>query len=380
MRSAFTRQAKTGAAALALVTTGAFVSACGSDDSDATSDGGSSDSSYTVPADVEATVQQFLGEAQIDLEPLSAKPEPGRHVIYLANSNAPTDIANGEYFLAAAELLGWTGDTINYAGDPATLSEALDEAVNDQPDAVVFSGQDPAAFANSLEKASEAGVPVFVGGTPGTPEGMENGGLSGVSLGTNFLLTEGEASADWIIRDSNGTANIAVVTLAGFPTLELESKGFEEELEKYCPDCTSQRVDVQITEIGKGVPATVVSTLQANPDIDYLYFPYGDVSVGVPAALAAANLDPNIVSSIASDNTYADLKAGKAVMTMSTSSQVQGWLEADLVARYYDTGEPVLNDITPLRIYDESNSEAETLPISPEDYEEQFKKLWLLTD
>ncbi|MET0951727.1 MAG: hypothetical protein ABWX57_00465, partial [Aeromicrobium sp.] len=67
MRSAFTRQVKTGVAALALVATGATVSACGSDEADTKSDGGSSDSSYTVPAEVEDTVQQFLGEAQIEL-------------------------------------------------------------------------------------------------------------------------------------------------------------------------------------------------------------------------------------------------------------------------------------------------------------------------
>ncbi|MET0999223.1 MAG: substrate-binding domain-containing protein [Marmoricola sp.] len=378
MRSAYTRQVKTGVAAFAVVAAMSGLAACGSDDPSGASDD-SAGSAATVPAEVEATVTKYLGEAELGLEPLSAKPEPGKHVIYLANSKAPTDVTNGEYVMEAVETLGWTGDTINYEGDPASLSEALDQAVNEKPDAVVLSGQDPSAYANSLKKAGEAGVPVFVGGVPVAPEGMDKGGLTGVSLGSEFLTVEGAVSADWIIRDSGGTANVAVVTLAGFPTLEAEHKGFADELKKNCPSCKEQVVEVQISEIGKGVPATVVSTLQANPDIDYVYFPYGDVSIGVPAALAAANLNPKVTSSIASDNTYGDLKSGKAVMTMSTSSAVQGWLEVDLVARYFETNAPVHNESAPLKVYDETNSQADTLPISPEDYEDQFKKAWLLT-
>jgi ribose transport system substrate-binding protein len=366
-------------AAFAVVAT-MSLAACGSSNSDSSSaSAGEKTAATSVPSEVSSVVDEFRGEAKLGLQPISKKPATGKHVIYLANAAAPTTVTNGQAFLEAAKTLGWTGKMVNYAGDPASLSSALDSAVGEKPDAVVLSGADPSSFSNSLKKAGAAGVPVFVGGAPAKPTGMESGGLSGLSLGEGYLLAEGKTVGDWVLQDSGLDANVAIVTLAGFPTLEVEEKGFTDELKKHCPTCTTKTVETQLTDIGKGLPQTVVSTLQANPDINYLYFPYGDMSVGVPAALKAANLNPKLVSAIASDNTYADLKSGKSVMTQSTSSQVQGWLEADLVARYYDTNAPVLDDVTPFRLYDKTNSQADKLPVSPADYEDQFKKLWHVT-
>jgi ribose transport system substrate-binding protein len=381
MRSAFTRRVRTGVAAFAVLATLSTVTACGSDDSSDSSGSDDAASAATVPAEVTSAVEKFRGDAEIGLQPLSAKPAGGKNLVYIASEAAPTTVTNGDHFLDAVKALGWTGKMVSYAGDPASLSSTIDEAVADKPDGIVISGVDPSSFSNSLKKASEAGVPIFVGGAPGsTPGGMDKNELSGLSLASGYLMAEGKTTADWVLQDSGLDANVAIVTLAGFPTLEVEEKGFTDELKAHCSGCKTTTVQTQITDIGKGLPSTVVSTLQSNPDIDYVYFPYGDMSVGVAAALQAANLKPKMVTAIASDNTYADLKSGKAVMTLSTASEVQGWLEADLVARYYDTNAPVLDDVTPFRIYDSTNDDSDKLPVSPADYEDQFKKLWNLTD
>ncbi|WGL54150.1 substrate-binding domain-containing protein [Nocardioides sp. BP30] len=383
MRSAFPRQVRTGVAAFAVLAALSTAAACGSDNSStgsSTDKSGGADGAAAVPSEVSATVDQFRGEAQLGLKPLSAKPATGKHVIFLANAAAPTTVTTGGFFLEAAKTLGWTGKMENYAGDPASLATAVDQAVSEKPDGIVISGADPSSFSNALKKAGAAGVPVFVGGAPAKPTGMDQGGLSGLSLGEQYLLAEGKTSADWVLKDSGAKANVAIVTLAGFPTLQVEEKGFTDELKSVCPSCKTKTVETQLTDIGKALPGTVVSTLQTEPDINYVYFPYGDMSVGVPAALKAANLSPKLVTAIASDNTYADLKSGKAVMTLSTASEIQGWLEADLVARYYDTKAPVLDDVTPFRIYDKTNDQADKLPVSPSDYQDQFKKLWLLAN
>jgi ribose transport system substrate-binding protein len=331
---------------------------------------------------VNAALAKYSAEPKLDLTPLTAKPAGGRNVVYLANSNAPTDVTNGKAFSAGAKLLGWTPSTINYAGDPATLSTAIQQAIGNKPKpaAIVISGQDPSRFTNALAQASAAGVPVFDGAVPTDPTGMSAKGLSGVSIGKNFLTTEGQLAADWILRDSKGGADVAIVTLPDQPTLTTADQGFTGELNKYCSSCKVSTINAQITDIGKALPASVVSNLQSNPKIKYLYFPYGDMSIGVSAALKAASLSPKLVSTTASDGTYADLKAGNMAATLSCSTEVQGFLEADMVARFYDNGQkPVTDDIVPIQIFDSTNDSSPTLPITPADYQAQFEKIWLLS-
>lgn len=329
-----------------------------------------------VPGAVLQTVNQFSKEASLNLTPLASKPAAGKKLIYLANSAAPTDVTNGQAVAAAAKVLGWTTTTIDYAGDPASLSSALTQAVGDKPDAIVLSGQDPAVFADALKAAGKADIPVFEGGVPSTPTGAAAGGLSGVSLGTGFLQTEGKVAADWIIDHSGGNAGVAIVTMPDFNTLVVEDNGFSSELKAQCPKCSVTLINTQITDIGKSLPGQVVSTLQANPKINYVFYPYGDMSIGVPPALTAAKINVTSVASIASPNTYADLKAGTMSMNLTVSTQVQGWLEVDLVARFFETHQPVTDDVTPMQILDATNASSATLPVTPANYQAQFEQLW----
>jgi ribose transport system substrate-binding protein len=340
------------------------------------SSGTTASSSGGVSSSVASTVSQFEGSPNLGLNPLSATPPTGKSLVYLANTNAPTDVMNGQAATAAAQLLGWHMKTIGYAGDPATLATALGEAVAQKPDGVLISGQDSAAFSSALQKADQAGVPVFVGGVPDTATGMSAGGLEGVSLGPNFLATEGKISADWIIKDSGAKANVAIVTLPAFNTLVAEDKGFSDELTAQCPSCTYTTVNAQLTDIGKDLPQLVVSAVQAKTSINYLFFPYGDTAVGVPPALKTAGFSPKVVAAIADSLTYSALKSGTFAMNVATSPQVQGFLEVDLAARYFDTHQPSTDDVPELQILDSTNDSSATLPVVPPDYESQFKTLW----
>jgi ribose transport system substrate-binding protein len=133
---------------------------------------------------VQQTVNAFSKAPSLNLTPLTSKPAPGKKLIYLVNAAAPTTATNGQAVAAAAAVLGWTTSTISFAGDPASLAQALAQAVGDKPDGVIVSGEDPAVFANALKAAGQAGVPVFDGGVPATPTGAAAGGLTGVSSRT----------------------------------------------------------------------------------------------------------------------------------------------------------------------------------------------------
>jgi ABC-type sugar transport system substrate-binding protein len=321
-------------------------------------------------------VSQYLKEPDLQLTALKSKPAAGKHLIYINNSAAPTTVTNGQAFQAAAKTLGWTVSFLSYAGDDASLASAMQQAIGDKPDGIVLSGEDQSDFATTLAAADKAGIPVFDGGVADTPTGTSGTGLSGVSLGTSFLQAEGKIAADWIIKASGASADVAIVTVPDLNTLTTEDAAFSAELKAQCSKCTVSTINAQLDQIGNGLPQLVVSDLQANPGVNYLFYPYGDLSIGVPAALTAAGIKVSSVASTASTGTYADLKAGTMVMNLTASTQVQGWLEADLAAQYFETGQPVTNTTVPIQILDQSDSSSATLPVTPANYAAQFEKAW----
>jgi ribose transport system substrate-binding protein len=368
------RRSKTIAAAGAICAAGALLAACSS--GSAGNAAANTRPSSNVSAEATSTVDRYLKEPVLDLTPLTSKPAAGKHLIYIDNSAAPTTITNGQAVIAAAKLLGWTVSTLSYAGDDATLAQAFAQAITDKPDGIVLSGEDTADFATSLKAADKAGIAVFDGGVADTPTGLAAGGLAGVSLGVNFLTTEGKIAADWIIQASDGDAHVAIVTLPDFKTLTTEDAGFTAELKAQCAKCAVTTINAQITQIGSALPQLVVSELQSNPSVNYLFYPYGDMSIGVPAALTTAGIKVSSVASTASTGTYADLKAGTMVANLTASTQVQGWLEVDVAARYFATGQPASDDIVPIQILDKSDSSSPTLPITPTNYQSQFETAW----
>lgn len=331
-------------------------------------------------AQASALISEYTGQPQYSdgLKPLSGPPPKGLNVIYLANSGAPQDILNGKAFTQAADLLGWHPSTIDYAaGDTASLGSALDQAIQDKPDAIVIAGEDPSLFANGLKEANAAGIPVFDSAVDVQPS---TNGLAGVTIGVNYMEEGSILGAAIIAKASNGGADSAAVIISGEPTLTFEANVFKTALQGYCPSCQVTTITGDPTQIGTGIPATVVSALQANPNIKYLYFPYGDVSIGVAAALKSAGINVKIVSSVASANTYADLKSGASIATIGTSAQSQGFLDADIIARYFLNGKkPLTTSEMPLRIYNSSNDQSATLPADPPNYVAQFKAIWGLS-
>lgn len=325
---------------------------------------------------IDQTLNQYSGQAPIGLTPLEAKPAAGEKVIHLSNSASPEDALVAQGFLAAAKVLGWSASTISYAGDPASVASAFQQAISDKPDAIEVDAESPGTIATSLKAAAAAGIPVFEEATPVSPTGMSAGGLTGVEFGSKYIEAEALIGADWILKDSGGKADVLVVTSPALEVLTLQANDFVADMQKACPSCHTTVINVQLTGIGATIPATVVSALESNPSYKYAYFPYGDVSIGVSAALKVANISAKLVTSAADASQYANLKSGGTAMAEVTTPAVQGWIQIDAMARYFETHKPVDDDIAPLKIWDSANDSAATLPTSPTDYQSQFEALW----
>ena len=50
--------------------------------------------------------------------------------------------------------------------------------------------------------------------------------------------------ADWAIVDSNGAANVLIVSIPDFPVLKAETDAYIAELEKNCPDCSYTELNI----------------------------------------------------------------------------------------------------------------------------------------
>ena len=87
---------------------------------------------------------------------------------------------------------------------------------------------------------------------------------------------------DWIINDSAGEANALVVNLPAFPILSAQADGAKAALEA-CSGCTAKSLDLTIDDLTSGGTANaIISFLQSNPDVDYLYLTYGGFETGLP--------------------------------------------------------------------------------------------------
>jgi ribose transport system substrate-binding protein len=331
----------------------------------------------TVPDAVTQQVEKYSKPPRITFQRLASTPAKGKSVIYLANSQIPTDVQNGQYFSAGAKVLGWNPKVIAYAGTPASLGQAMTQAIALKPAAIAESGQEPATFAPELKAAASAGIPVIAGGALTAPTGMKNGGLAARVYPGAWFALEGILSADWIIADSKGHANVALFAQPSFPTVVLQTNSAKATFKKYCPACQVKIVNESDTAIGTTLPSDVVATLHSNPSINYALFDIGDQTLGVDSALASAGItDVKVVTGDAIPQTFDALRSGKEQMGIGLSAQTYAWGVVDAVARYLETKKTQTTSANIFQFFTKSNVPSSGVPLIPPNYQTQYKYIW----
>ena len=212
--------------------------------------------------------------------------EPGKSLFYV-QCGVPVcaEIAVG--LEAAAEAAGWEYETASHQDTPDTVASAFDAAIAAEPDVVMTSGNPREWFAPQLATLEEMGVPVVAWSMP---EAYEPGEGVSVNLLTNDdYYFYGVLMADYAAATTT-TQNILFVGLPTFPVLSTVQQGFEDEIATACPDCTVEVTEVAVTDLGTNLPGTIVSALQANPDLDMIVYAFGGMLFGVPEAIESAGL------------------------------------------------------------------------------------------
>lgn len=355
------------------------LSACGSNSTKTSSDdpGGSGDSAQVQAAKERA--QALLAEPTelVENEPLSKKPD-AKTVAWLQCSQSSCGVI-GDGVTAAGKLLGWKVKRFDFSNtDPESVITTMDQAVDSNPDAIAISGVPSERYEAALARAKAKGIPVIEGAVVDEVGGMDGNGIVGLVGGKAAYKAGAEAVSDWIIGDSGGDANVLVVTADDFPIIKFEADSVEGHLAAECKGCKVTRLNQAVADIGTNTPNNVVSALQENPKIDYVYFGFGDLSRGVAPAVSGAGLDTKIVGLAPVNENFQRLMDGEEAAWASWATSLIGWGMVDGLARYFngDSMESANDKPLTFRLFTADSPPPNESPVFPTNYADLYAKMW----
>lgn len=309
------------------------------------------------------------------------KPIPKGKLLVYVNCGAVACTNQGLGLESAAQVLGWTVKTVQAEPTPESIQAAMDEAIRLKPDAVVSAGLSAALYPNQLAKLNAMKVPVI------TSTGLEPTGVGGttfnaqppaeVSVATSLL-------ADKTVVDMEGTGEIGVVYLTGYPLPKIYTDAYVARVKEICPICTTKSIDIAPTSIGKDAPQLLANFLRANPEISHIMLSYDALGLGLPAAVKGAGVSmPKVYSYSPDASGIQALMDGTQTAAVPQPYSEIGWQWADSLARIYTGGDVKDSQHFPRWLlwgeeYDNLPSTTDN-PVIVEGYQEQYQKLWGIT-
>jgi ribose transport system substrate-binding protein len=354
-----------------------------------TEDDAPADASEVSQAVLDAVEQgKALPEFVAPGDPIDISSLAGKKVFVIPSAPVPFIQAITDAIVEVGEE---TGVDITVYENQAQVSQwvqGIDRAIAADSDIIILSGSpDPRALQPQLQAAEEAGIPVVVGhfhddSTVPTPdcEGC-NGGVSG--LVTAPFYTAGKAAADWIIADSNGTANVLLVggsdVLPSPGTVDAMNAEFEAE----CSGCTTTEINIPVADWGTKTQSEIQSALQRDPSIDYVYVLYDALVAGAVPAIETLGRSGEVKVAGYNGSPYAldFIRDGDIVaMNVGEDTAAIGYATMDQAFRLLLGEEPV-ETRTPIRIWDDSNVAEAGDPAEPgvgygSAYVDGYRALW----
>jgi ribose transport system substrate-binding protein len=358
------------------------LAACGDDDDEQATASASDDSS--VPADVQEFVAKWEKKpTSINIDtPLEGEPAQGKKIVQLKCSVAECqEIYDG--LSEAAEAVGWTVQDVNMGPTPEEVNQAFEQALTLDPDGIVISGIPVAVFQTYLDQAKQRDIPVVNISTVDEATGMDGNGLIATINGGWQTKLMGTLTGNWMVADSGGQdANVALFTVPDFPTLKPWLDETKSVIETNCDGCETTVVNAEVTDLGAKLPQTIVSTVQQDPEIDYVALAFSGMSVGVRPALNEAGFESvKIVGEGSNQEAMDALRNGEHQMWAALVTPMQGWYAIDALLRHFNGQDlsDVANEVPmPTQILtEETIKEIPEGPYDePADNEEQFQELW----
>ncbi|OZF40396.1 hypothetical protein CH295_01280 [Rhodococcus sp. 14-2483-1-2] len=363
---------------VALVSASLLASACSSSD-ETTATGAAAD---VAGAQAVADRYEAAPAGLVLTTPLSKAPDSGKYVISIETPQ-PISSAKNDAIQQAADVLGWRYQRVLMGTDAEAAPKAMDQAIALKPDAIHISGTPLTMLTRQIESADAAGIPVIADSIAGPPVA----GVISTALDGDAQVEEwGKMVASQVVADSDGQANVAIFSITDYSILNVFTDAFTAQLKAQCPDCTTQLVNQQVTDLGTKTPQSVVSTLQRDPTINYAVFSFGDLVLGVDAALRGASLTDQVTfaGQTPTPDNLESLKGGDNSVWVGFPVQILGWRVIDTLARQFNGDDLAAADAAflPTQLLNSDNIGSAVLDedtgyyVGVADYQGEFETLW----
>lgn len=294
------RRVGLGAGAAFVVALVLGASACSSSGTKAASSGSggsASGSSTTASSTTLAQLNTELSAASAvptfksTLPAIDVKSLAGKKIFLVPLAPSAASMAENDALKDAATASAVTLTICNNQGKQSQWAQCLSQALSTRQDAVIVE-VDPSVVRPQLQALKAAGIPVL--SNHYYPAGQSASAVDVSAIQPAAFGTAAKLMADWVIKDSNGQAQVLIALLPGFaPTPPMQS-AFESEFKQKCPSCTYKLVNVSISDLqGSGFQTSMSSALNANPKVNYIISQVDSLLPGTSAALTTTGR-PNV--------------------------------------------------------------------------------------
>jgi ribose transport system substrate-binding protein len=252
---------------------------------------------------------------------------------------------------------------------PTAIASCLDQAGSSGADAVITEHVDYALVAPAVDALLEQGVKVLLAGQA-LPEGESNSETLAFHDTFDQQILLQELTANALIADSGGDANILYIGTKDSETLVATADRTEAYIDEKCPGCSVTRIEHNLTSLDK-VPSQVSAALIKAPETDYIFC---ELDTTVPLAVAglrAAGFETKVkIGGMGGDLAVMQEIArdgGPVIATAGSFLAYSSWLYADDMVRMLSGQAPADEGLqAPARLFTRDN--VADLDLSPEGY------------
>mgnify|MGYP001028703254 CR=1 FL=1 len=395
-------------AALLALTAVVGLAACGS-----SSDGGSSSGSATTSEPAESTEASETSEAgetsetsegsneyaalleemsevnppqfEGPTEPAPAK--PGTKIAAISCAQVLEGCAEmAEGIEAAAKVAGIEEKTFDGQGEISVQNKQILAAVSWGAEAIILEAIDPKTVQTGLAAAESAGI-VIGSATNGiqTPNKVyqppAGNAWPAYDVSPKYRLV-GEYEANWVVADSEGTANSVVYSTKEFIAANEQREGIMSVLEACEGSTTAPPIMMVGSQIGTTLGEEVVAYLRTHPEVDYVVCPYDPACPAMVTAIQSAGLAEQVkmVSDLGNEQNIEFVRNGEIqAADVAYDEQYVGFAAVDQALRLLN-GQKVFEpqgENVPFQLLTKENLPESGQPFTaPFDYATEFEKLW----
>jgi len=260
--------------------------------------------------------------------PAAAQPKEIVLGLSLSTLNNPFFVTLKEGAERAAAQYGVKLIVVDAQDDPAKEAANIEDLIQKKVSALLINPTDTKAVVPSIQKANQAGIPVFT-----VDRAAEGGEI--VSHIASDNVAGGQMAAEFLCKALNDKGK--VVELEGIPGTSAardRGKGFNDYLKEKCPGL--EVVARQPADFNRAKGLQVFENiLQAQPQIDGVFAHNDEMVLGaIQAAEAAGRTGIIFVGFDAIDDAVKAVKEGKLAATVAQQPAEMGRLAVEMAVKY----------------------------------------------